>query len=213
MNYVEYLQSRLDALQKDIEKDNADYASTMLHRYRRRLDEIDSIRYFLHVQNKIYDTDGIDDQISDIRKTIHERLEKRIAWQAGLIEQTIASRKSKGTYKGEFTTEVILANAYNDIFDATDEMFNKEHVECKSAWISPKEKLPEPGQKIEFIARRRLFEGDNGCRMRFLGKYDQMFLNPDFNIFRASAPGWECEFKPSEVEYWMPQIPMPEEPA
>lgn len=213
MNYVEYLEIRLDALQKDIEKDNADYASTMLHRYRRRIDEIDSIRYFLHEQNKIYDTDGIDDQISDIRKTIHERLEKRIAWQAGLIEQTIASRKSKGTYKGEFTTEVILANAYNDIFDATDEMFNKEHVECKSAWISPKEKLPEPGQKIEFIARRRLFEGSDGCRMRFLGEYKQMFLNPAFCIFYASAPGWGCEFKPSEVEYWMPQNPMPEEPA
>ena len=213
MNYVEYLEIRLDALQKDIEKDNADYASTMLHRYRRRLDEIDSIRYFLLEQNKIYDIDGIDDQIKDIRKTIHERLEKRIAWQAGLIEQTIASRKSKGAYKGEFTTATILANAYNDIFHAVDHTFSGEHVECKSAWISPKEKLPEPGQKIEFIARYRLFEGDNGCRKRFLGEYDQIFLNPAFNIFHASAPGWGCEFKPSEVEYWLPKVPMPEEPA
>ena len=213
MNYVEYLEIRLDALQKDIEKDKADYASTMLHRYRRRLDEIDSIRHFLLEQNKIYDIDGIDDQISDIRRAIHERLEKRITWQAGLIEETIASRKTKGTYKGEFTTEVILANAYNDIFEATDGRFNKEHVECKSAWISPKEKLPEPGQKIEFIARRRLFEDSDGCRMRFLGEYKQMFLNPAFCIFYASAPGWGSEFKPSEVEYWMPQIPMPEEPA
>ena len=213
MNYVEYLEVRLDALQKDVEKDKADYASTMLHRYRQRLDEIDSIRRFLLEQNKIYDIDGIDDQIIDIRRAIHERLEKRITWQANLIEQTIASRKNKGTYKGEFTTEVILANAYNDILEATDEKFNKEHVECKSAWISPKEKLPEPGQKIEFIARRRLFEGDNGCRMRFLGEYKPMFLNSAFNIFYASAPGWGSEFKPSEVEYWMPQIPMPEESA
>lgn len=213
MNYVEYLEIRLDALQKDIEKDKADYASTMLHRYRQRLDEISSIRYFLLEQNKIYDIDGIDDQISDIRKIIHKRLEKRIAWQAGLIEQTIASRKSKGTYKGEFTTATILANAYNDIFHAVDHTFSGEHVECKSAWISPKEKLPEQGQKIEFIARRRLFEGDNGCRMRFLGEYKPMFLNSAFNIFYASAPGWGSEFKPSEVEYWIPLIPMPEETA
>lgn len=210
MNYVEYLKNRLDALQKGIEEDNADYASTMLHRDRRRLDEIDSIRYFLREQNKIHDIDDIDEQIRDIRKTIHERLEKRIAWQAGIIEQTIASRKSKGSYKGEFTTATILANAYNDIFEATDEMFNKEHVECRNAWISPSEKLPELGQKIEFIARRRLFEGSDGCRMRFLGEYKQMFLNPAFCIFYADAPGWGCEFKPSEVEYWMPQIPMPE---
>lgn len=124
MNYIEYLETRLDALQMDLYHDKADYASTSLHRFRRRLDEIDSIRLFLLEQNKIYDIDGIDDQIKDIRKTIHERLEKRISWQAGLIEQTIAARKANGTYKGEFTTAVILANAYNDIFQAVDAPFN-----------------------------------------------------------------------------------------
>lgn len=56
MNYVEYLKNRLDALQKGIEEDNADYASTMLHRDRRRLDEIDSIRYFLREQNNLQTT-------------------------------------------------------------------------------------------------------------------------------------------------------------
>ena len=135
MNYVEYLETRPNALQKDIEKDNADYASTMLHRYRRRLDEIDSIRYFLYEQNKIYDTDGIDEQIRDIRKTIHERLEKRIQWQASLIDQTISNRKLNGTYKDEFTTSVILANAYNDIFQAEDAPFAKERPICQLARI------------------------------------------------------------------------------
>ena len=206
MNYVEYLEIRLDALQKDIEKDKADYASTMLHRYRRRLDEIDSIRYFLHEQNKIYDTDGIDDQIRDIRKTIHERLEKRIAWQAGLIEQTIASRKSKGTYKGEFTTATILANAYNDIFHAVDHTFSGEHVECKNTWISPSEKLPELGQEVEFVAPHKFTDGSSK-RIRFQGHFKAVGGNL---IFYAHSIGWGCEFLIEEVECWLPKIPMPE---
>lgn len=215
MNYLEYLKNNLDRLLDNIKKDSADYASTMLHRFRKQLNDIEAVKTFLIYDGEIdfTETREINESISEIRKIIHKRLEKRISWQAGLIEQAIASRKSKGTYKGEFTTEVILANAYNDIFEATDEKFNKEHVECKSAWISPKEKLPEPGQKIEFIARHRHFEGDNGRRMRFLGEYKPMFLNPAFNIFHASAPGWSSEFNTREVEYWMPQIPMPEEPA
>lgn len=215
MNHLEYLKNNIDRLLDNIKKDPANYASTMLHRFREQLNDIEAVKTFLIYDGKIdfTETREINESISEIRKIIHELLEKRIYWQAGLIEETIARRKSNGTYKGEFTTEVILANAYNDIFEATDETFNKEHVECKSAWISPSEKLPEPGQKIEFIARRRLFEGSDGCRMRFLGEYKQMFLNPAFCIFYASAPGWGSEFKPSEVEYWMPQIPMPEEPA
>ena len=135
MNYIEYLETRLDALQMDLYHDKADYASTSLHRFRRRLDEISSIRLFLLEQNKIYDIDGIDDQINDIRKTIHERLEKRIQWQAGLIDQTISKRKLEGTYKDEFTTQVILANAYNDIFQAEDEIFCKERPICQLARI------------------------------------------------------------------------------
>lgn len=43
-------------------------------------------------------------------------MQQRIKWQAGLIDETIETRNNKGTYKGEFTTAVILANAYNDIF-------------------------------------------------------------------------------------------------
>lgn len=206
MNYVEYLEVRLDALQKDIKKDKADYASTMLHRYRQRLDEIDSIRRFLLEQNKIYDIDGIDDQIIDIRMAIHERLEKRITWQANLIEQTIASRKNKGTYKGEFTTEVILANAYNDIFEAIDGRFNKEHVECKSAWISPKEKLPELGQEVEFVAQYTYTCGIT-YRKRFQGHFKAEGGNL---IFYAHSIGWGCEFLVKEVECWLPKVPMPE---
>lgn len=211
MNYIEYLEKNLDILQENIKKDDAGYASTSLHRFRRRLEELDSIRNFLVEQNKIYDIEGIDDQIKEIRKIIHERLEKRISWQAGLIELTIATRKKKGAYKDEFTTAVILANAYNDIFQAVDTPFNGEQVACRDTWISPKEKLPEINQKIEFIARRQLFEGDEGRRTRFLGVYKQMFFNSEFNIFYASAPGWGSEFRPSDVEYWRPQNPMPEE--
>lgn len=135
MNYIEYLEKNLDILQENIKKDDAGYASTSLHRFRRRLEELDSIRHFLVEQNKIYDIDGIDDQIKDIRKTIHERLEKRIAWQASLIDQIISKRKLNGTYKDEFTTSVILANAYNDIFLAEDEVFCKERPICQLARI------------------------------------------------------------------------------
>ncbi len=211
MNYIEYLEKNLDILQENLKKDDAGYASTMLHRFRRRLEELNSIRYFLVAQNKIYGIDSIDDQIEEIRKIIHERLEKRISWQAGLIDQTIANRKAKGTYKGEFTTATILANAYNDIFQAIDETFNGETVALKCEWISPSDKLPEINQEVEFIARRHLFEGDSGVRERFLGVYKQMFLNPPHCIFYASAPGWGCEFLPKEVEYWMSKTPMPED--
>lgn len=215
MNYLEYLKNNLDRLLDNIKKDSAGYASTMLHRFREQLNDVEAVKTFLIYDGRIdfTETREINESISEIRKIIHKLLEKRISWQAGLIEETIASRNTKGTYKGEFTTEVILANAYNDIFKATDEMFNKEHVECRNAWISPKEKLPEPGQEIEFIARRRLFEGDSGVRERFLGVYKQMFLNPPHCIFYAAAPGWGCEFLPKEVECWMPETPMPEEPV
>lgn len=206
MNYVEYLETRLDALQKNIEKDKADYASTMLHRYRRRLDEIDSIRHFLLEQNKIYNFVSIDDQISEILKIIHERLEKRITWQAGLIEQTIASRKSKGTYKGEFTTATILANAYNDIFYAGDHTFSGEHVECKNTWISPSEKLPELGQEVEFVAQYTYACGTTH-RKRFQGHFKAFGENL---IFYAHSIGWGCEFLIEDVECWLPKIPMPE---
>ena len=53
----------------------------------------------------------------DIGQVLHDRMQQRIEWQAGLIDETIETRKNKGTYKGEFTTAVILANAYNDIFE------------------------------------------------------------------------------------------------
>lgn len=211
MNYIEYLKKNLDILQENIKKDDAGYASTSLHRFRRRLEELDSIRYFLVEQNKIYDIEGIDDQIKEIRKIIHERLEKRISWQAGLIELTIATRKKKGAYKDEFTTAVILANAYNDIFQAVDAPFNGEQVACRDTWISPKEKLPEINQEIEFIANHELPSG-NLKRMRFQGHLRRIFFqNQETIIFYAHSIGWGCEFLPSEVEYWMPKVPMPEE--
>ena len=85
-------------------------------------------------------------------------------------------------------------------------------LKANQAWISPSDKLPNENQEIEFIIRRKLFDDDDGVRMRVLGIYKQMFLNPPHCIFYASAPGWGSEFLPKEVECWMPKVPMPKEP-
>ena len=208
MNHLEYLKNNIDRLLDNIKKDPANYASTMLHRFREQLNDIEAVKTFLIYDGKIdfTETREINESISEIRKIIHELLEKRIYWQAGLIEETIASRKSNGTYKGEFTTEVILANAYNDIFEATDETFNKEHVECKSAWISPSEKLPESGQEVEFVAQYTYACGTTH-RKRFQGQFKADEGNL---IFYAHSIGWGCEFLIEDVECWSPKIPMPE---
>lgn len=90
----------------------------------------------------------------------------------------------------------------------------KENAELKAnqTWIKTSDKLPNENQEVEFIAKRPLFKGDSGARMRFLGVYKQMFLNPPHCIFYASAPGWGYEFLPKEVEYWMPKMPLPSAP-
>jgi len=85
-------------------------------------------------------------------------------------------------------------------------------LEANQTWIKPSDKLPNENQEIEFIIHRKLYRDDDGVRMRVLGIYKQMFLNPPHCIFYASAPGWGSEFLPKEVEYWMPKIPMPKPP-
>lgn len=208
MNYLEHLKNNLDRLLSNIKKDPADYASTMLHRFREQLNDIEAVKMFLIYDGKIdfTETKEINESISEIRKIIHERLEKRITWQAGLIEETIASRKTKGTYKGEFTTATILANAYNDIFYAVDHTFSGEHVECKNTWISPSEKLPELGQEVEFVAPHKFTNGSSK-RIRFQGHFKAVGGNL---IFYAHSIGWGCEFLIKDVECWLPKIPMPE---
>jgi hypothetical protein len=84
-------------------------------------------------------------------------------------------------------------------------------LKANQAWISPSDKLPNKNQEIEFIIRRKLFDDDDGVRMRVLGVYKQMFLNSQHCIFYASAPGWGSEFLPKEVECWMSKVPMPPE--
>ena len=51
----------------------------------------------------------------EIQEIIKNRLQERILWLARGIDQTIENRKQNGTYKGEFDTATILANAFNDI--------------------------------------------------------------------------------------------------
>ena len=114
------LEDRYKALRKSINKDPAKSASTMLFIYRRNLNELCFERHFLCQIGALeqYLSDYLADAFEqDISQVLHDRMQQRIKWQAGLIDETIETRKNKGTYKGEFTTAVILANAYNDIFE------------------------------------------------------------------------------------------------
>ena len=113
------LENRYKTLRKSINSDPAKSASTMLHFYRRNLDELRFERHFLCEIGALeqYLSDYFADAFEkDMAQTLHDRMQQRIKWQAGLINETIETRKNKGSYKGEFTTAVILANAYNDIF-------------------------------------------------------------------------------------------------
>lgn len=113
------LEYRYKSLRKSINKDPAKNASTMLHIYRRNLDELCFERHFLCQIGALeqYLSDYLADCFEqDIGQVLHDRMQQRIKWQAERINETIEARKNKGTYKGEFTTAVILANAYNDIF-------------------------------------------------------------------------------------------------
>lgn len=204
----ETLQKDIENLLNEIKKDKAGYASSMLHRYRRRLDRINEHRDLLILSGKcsFEDVEFIDDTAREIRKIIYDLLEKRITWQATLINQTITSRKAKGTYKGEFTTATILANAYNDIFESEYERFSAEHIECKNTWILPSEKLPELNQEIEFIASRKFTNGESK-RSRFQGYFQAVGGNL---IFFARSIGWGREFLIEDVECWLPKVPMPE---
>lgn len=111
------LVNRYKKLLADIKADSAGYASTQLHFFRTRLDELNGIKTDCLFQNQI--TIGQNRFIAELAKEIHEiiknRLQERILWIARGIDRTIESRKQKGTYKGEFDTATILANAFNDI--------------------------------------------------------------------------------------------------
>lgn len=113
------LKKSYEKLRRLIKDDQAKSTSTMLHTYRRWVDELRFERLFLlqigaiHPQTSIYLKDAFEKDFSQI---LHDRMQQRIKWQARFIDDTINHMKNKGAYKDEFTTDVILANAYNDIF-------------------------------------------------------------------------------------------------
>lgn len=113
------LESGLTNLKAQIEADQAGHASTMLHYYRRRLDELVTQRRFLFELGKIsLDTvEWLEELERPIREELKRRLDARITWIADRIQDTIDARTKAGRYQGEFTTAVILANAYNDILE------------------------------------------------------------------------------------------------
>ena len=110
-------EKRYKALLEDLENDDAGYASTQLHFFRTRCDELDTLTHHLFLTEVISF-----DQESDIKylssrahEIIKNRLQERLLWLANGIDETIAIRRQKGVYKDEFDTATILANAFNDI--------------------------------------------------------------------------------------------------
>lgn len=126
LDFAGILQERYDNLRCQLADDPAGHASTMLHPLRRHLDELNAVRHFLcdHGLIDMEQSMELGDGARDIADTIHDLLQKRLMWHAGMLDKSIATRKAKGTYKGEFTTAVILANAYNDIFDNQETKFD-----------------------------------------------------------------------------------------
>ena len=115
---AEKLEKRYKSLLEDLKNDDAGYASTQLHFFKARLDELNTLTYHQFLEDAI-----TFDQNTDLKyfsreahEIIKSRLQERILWLARGIDQTIEKRKQNGTYKGEFTAAVILANAFNDIF-------------------------------------------------------------------------------------------------
>ena len=119
---VAALKDRLARLGEMLENDPAGKASTMLHRTRTALEERSGAVEFLCEVGAITmdDAEALRDQVRELQNKIKELLQARIKWHGERIDETIEARKNRGTYKGEFTTAVILANAYNDIFYTSD---------------------------------------------------------------------------------------------
>ena len=127
LDYCGILQERYDNLRCQLADDPAGHASTMLHPLRRHLDDLNAVRHFL-CDHGLIDMDAsveLGDGARDIADTIHGLLQKRLMWHAGMLDKSIAARKARGD-DGGFTTAVILANAYNDIFDNQETKFTGE---------------------------------------------------------------------------------------
>lgn len=127
------LKANLEKLKKNLLEDEAGGASTMLHYSRNRLEELAENKRFLFSLGAI-DIDEeeiLTDEIREISAIIKARLQDRLFWIADRLEETIEARKKAGTYKGEFTIPVILANAFNDIFKVNEGYFTGDRNELK----------------------------------------------------------------------------------
>lgn len=113
----ETLEEEIKLLKENLFKDNAGGASTMLHYARRRLEDLwEKKRLLLSLGViDIEEEEFILDDLREIKEEIFKRLQERLFWISDRLEDSIEARKKAGTYKGEFTIPVILANAFNDI--------------------------------------------------------------------------------------------------
>lgn len=112
----------LESIESDLQKieTSAGYADTRLHATRRRLENLIYTKTFIlcyATDSTIDDFNGITERLYNADKKIKDLLQNRIFWIANGIDSTIAARKEKGSYKGEFSTAMIIANAFNDIFE------------------------------------------------------------------------------------------------
>lgn len=127
------LKANLEKLKKNLLEDKAGGASTMLHYSRNRLEELAENKRFLFSLGAIDidEEEFLNDDIKEISDIIKARLQDRLFWIADRLEETIEARKKAGTYKGEFTIPVILANAFNDIFKVNEGYFTGDRNELK----------------------------------------------------------------------------------
>lgn len=96
-----------------------------------RYKEADKIEAdFLNVLNAL----SLEERAQSLKEGLQDlkkRLQDRLFWIADRLEDTIEARKKAGTYKGEFTIPVILANAFNDIFKVSEGYFTGDKNELK----------------------------------------------------------------------------------
>lgn len=114
----ESLEEEIDNLKERLFKDTAGGASTFLHYAREHLNGLWERKRLLFEMGAIDidEEDYLQDKLKEIQAEIFKRLQDRLYWIADRLEDSIEARKKAGTYKGEFTTATILANAFNDIF-------------------------------------------------------------------------------------------------
>lgn len=107
-------------LKKCVQEDSAGAASSVLHKWRKRFEELTERAWFMCYELHLFDNSEMEifrEEKNDVGKLIAKRLQDRIYWMAKIIDGDIEKMKKNGTYKGQFTTSVIIANAFNDIFD------------------------------------------------------------------------------------------------